>query len=221
MSAWDRKTSKKDGGETVDPGVCASGTRRVAEVGGGGAAAREEQEPSYASFEDVYRDQKNKNLVWRMLKRADIPDDLAETIHGKVFCTMHTIIQDKDKGMPKKVRAMLRTITGYEILNFHKLREKDVPLDDGADVEAQRDSRPDPLEALLEREEREQLDGLLDQMPERARNRIQQVDLVGLTYEEIAEATETPVATIRIQHRRARTKFVEMAKRFFKVGGGK
>jgi RNA polymerase sigma factor (sigma-70 family) len=231
-SEQDSGTAIADEGERKGAGVRASGTRRRPEAapgdgspanGGDGPRQGRAPEAPYTSFEDVYRRQ--KNYVWRYIRRTlgdRLDDDAAEDIHGKVFCTMDTIVQ---KEMPDNVPAMLTTLARNEILNELRRRHDALEYDDRAEIEAEPAVAPSPEDTLAEAETRaelrEQFESILDGMPRGAANRIRQLDLGDFEHQELADLEERPLETIRTQHKRARSRFFALARRFFKLGGGR
>lgn len=113
-------------------------------------------------------------------------------------------------------RAWLLQITHHVALN-HVTKRRDVPdsetIEGLAGESADRDAVRMPAERLEASERRERLEYKLTGMRKEHRVVLVLRDLEGLTYEEIAEITETPLGTVKGRLHRARGELIDLLRR--------
>ncbi len=110
-------------------------------------------------------------------------------------------------------RAWLLRITHNTALNAIARRRPEpvdvIPEETGSRMAAPGEERP-PAEALEVRERRERLETKLRLLPPAHRTVLVLRDLEGLSYDEIAEVTETPLGSVKGRLHRARSELAEI-----------
>lgn len=215
-----RGNTWEDGaGETAEPAEAAPRSTGPLPEGGLVASARRwlarrDASPSGAaraddrgaSFDEIYEE--HHGLVWSMLTREGIPSALAQEILQDVFVTLHG---EMGKGALRNAAAMLVTITGNEIRNYRARRASRPEMDDTVDLDEVPASRPDAEGQMISAERVRKVRAVLAAMPPGPRALIDQIDLELRPQQEIADAMNLPLGTLKSRLRAARAMFLSLA----------
>jgi RNA polymerase sigma-70 factor (ECF subfamily) len=97
--------------------------------------------------------------------------------------------------------------TCYSWLRRNRAVELGTPFDE--EVHSESKGSPNPEELLLEKVNREHLQGALEELPMEFREALVLRELEGLSYKEIAEVSGVPVGTVMSRLARARDRLKE------------
>ncbi len=107
--------------------------------------------------------------------------------------------ETKDEAV-RKPEAMLVTIVGHEVANHGRLKR---PVGD-ADVDAVPSAEPDPEQSAELAERRGAIQAHLDAMDPDEAELIVLVDILEMTYAQVAEQKDMPASTVAYRYQRAR-----------------
>ncbi|MFH1278166.1 MAG: sigma-70 family RNA polymerase sigma factor [Candidatus Eisenbacteria bacterium] len=154
-------------------------------------------------------------LAWRILRNRDDAEDAAQ----EVFIRLHRSLGQYDPN--RAFRSWLLRIT-HNLCIDHLRRKKpatislDEPIRHG-DGEMDRDlpdpDAKDPLEILVEKEEKTLIEEAIAGLGPTLRSAITLRHVQGLRYEEIAEILEVPLGTVKVRIFRARAAMAEILER--------
>jgi RNA polymerase sigma-70 factor, ECF subfamily len=157
-----------------------------------------------AAFEELV--DRHRPVVVRVAARIVGPEE-AEDVSQDAFLRAFHRLEHFRGDAP--FRSWLLRITHNAALD-HLERRRPEPVDpDSFDVSEQSPSRP-PAERLELRERIERLERKLHGLSHQHRVVLVLRDAEGLSYEEIADITDTPLGTVKGRLHRARREFVEM-----------
>lgn len=149
------------------------------------------------------------DAVWRFLRRLGVPAGVLEDAAQEVFAVVARRIGQVQTGCEKSFLfgTALRVASGLRRRRaIERARNEPMPEDAPSEVH-------DPEQLVAERRARAALDELLAAMDEPSRTVFVLFELEGFTFTEIAELLEIPRGTVASRLRRARTEFVEGARR--------
>ena len=155
------------------------------------------------AFETLVR--RHRGLVHRVVGRVigrDDADDVTQDVFLRAFHRLGQFRGDSS------FRAWLLRIAHNAALSSHAARQpgNDVPLDESAETVSSSDRTP--AHALEDTERRERLTLKLQQLRQAHRTVLVLRDLEGLSYEEIATVTETPLGSVKGRLFRARQELI-------------
>jgi RNA polymerase sigma-70 factor (ECF subfamily) len=144
------------------------------------------------------------NLAYRFTGRFDEAEDLTQEVFLKVYRTLHTYKAESGAFETWIVRvARNHFIDNYR--KFKTERQHTNPLEDETEAVDHSHSRiENPGQALERREAAEQVQRLLESLPEDQREAVVLRDLEELSYEEIAEILGVPIGTVKSRINRGR-----------------
>lgn len=154
------------------------------------------------------------NVVYRMTYNFDESEDIAQDVFITAWNKLSTFRTDS------AFSTWLYRITVNKTLNRIRSRHNNQSLSDetlAAQVDTQVYMRQNPETAVDELETEQILANLLNRMDPDRRLVVILRELEGLTYEEIAEITGTPVGTVRSRISRGRKELSEMASQHGKL----
>lgn len=178
----------------------------AAEVSLGGRPRRESWQTVEVTFEEVYGHYRRP--VWRLARRLTANDEEALDACQEIFLRVWRGLQGF-RGEAKLSTWVFQIAWNY--LRWHRRRRGRQPVaialvgDDGCGVAAGlADPAPDPERRAGSVELLERLQTALTELPEHHRVIIWLRDGEGLSYEQIAEALDVPIGTVRSRLARAR-----------------
>jgi len=142
------------------------------------------------------------------LKDQESAEDLTQEVFLKLW-------RHWDEIDFERVEAWLMRVTRnacYDVLRLRRTAGKHVTvLPDGA-LEAKADRQPSPVARAQASEVRELFRGALDQLGETQRSVVILREILGYKYQEVAEALELPLNTVRVYLHRGRKRMREQLK---------
>jgi RNA polymerase sigma factor (sigma-70 family) len=152
--------------------------------------------------------------VWSVAYQFTGRSDEAEELTQEIFLHLLTALRtfDADGSLPAWVSRVARN---YAIDHYRRRRRERSMVEDGEDAEAMvlraRDTtgRNDPHRALEDKDLAQWLRGVIDRLPSELGQAVILRDLQGMTYEEMAEALEIPLGTVKSRINRGR---IELAR---------
>ncbi len=157
------------------------------------------------TWEEVARDHGRRiyNFAYRLTGNPDDASDLMQEVLLRVRRGLSGYT-------PGSFEGWLWRITRNAFLDDVRRRKRrptaSLPEDDRAIL----GSSPEPHEVLAESKLSEDVQAALLALPLEFREAVVMCDIIGLTYEEIAEAAEVPVGTVRSRIHRGRKMLREM-----------
>ena len=157
------------------------------------------------------------NVALRMLNDLDAADDTTQQAFVSAYQKIHTF-----KGGSFKA-WILRIVTNkcYDLLRSeqrHSTQSIDEAADDAdADMESalyMRDETPLPEEQMLHKELEAAVQHCIDGLPKEFKAAVILVDLQGMDYQEAADASNTPLGTIKSRLARARVNLQDCLHKF-------
>jgi RNA polymerase sigma-70 factor (ECF subfamily) len=150
------------------------------------------------------------NLAYRFTGRTDEAEDLTQEVFLKVYRTLHRYRPDSG-ALETWITRVARNhfIDHYRKYKTEKIQTtslQDHHPDVGVPVKARVET---PGDLLDRKEAAERVHRLLDHLPQEQREAVILRDLEELTYEEIAEALQVPIGTVKSRINRGR---IELAR---------
>lgn len=151
----------------------------------------------------------NYGFVWRLLRRLGLREGDADDAAQQVFLAASARLSDIE---PERERSFLYGVALHVGSRARRSqgRRREEPLEAAGEREAR---EPNAEQMLQQRQARELLDALLDEMPEELRVVFVLFELEELSTPQIAELCEIPVGTAASRLRRARQDFEERVAR--------
>lgn len=145
-------------------------------------------------------------LAWRILRNRDDAEDAAQ----EVFIRLHKSLDQYDPN--RAFRSWLLRITHNLCIDHIRKRrlatvsfDEPIPTGDGeVGWDPPDPDGKDPLERLVEKEERELIEEAIAGLAPKLRSAITLRHVQGLRYEEIAEILDVPLGTVKVRIFRAR-----------------
>jgi len=160
------------------------------------------------------------NLAYRMLANPDSAADAAQT----AFISAYRALNNYRGGSFKAWVMRMVTNTCYDELRRLKRRPTTPlePLDeeDGEELESpawMADDSPSPEQTLETRELDIAVQHCLEDLPEEFKSVVIMVDVEGMDYQEVAEAIEKPLGTVKSRLARARLKLRDCLQGFWEL----
>ena len=150
-----------------------------------------------------------RQVVHRVAARIVGPSDAEDVAQDALLRAFHRLDQFRGDA---PFRSWLLRIAQNTALNFLE-RRRAVPVDDESIFETDREREPrpgGPVSDMLDSERRDRLRLKISQLRERHREVLVMRDLGELTYEEIAELTDTPLGSVKGRLHRARGELIEL-----------
>jgi RNA polymerase sigma-70 factor (ECF subfamily) len=151
------------------------------------------------------------DFIWRTLRRLGVPPAIVDDATQKVFWVatrkleQHPVVKERSF-----LFAIALRVAGDE---RRALRRRPEVSDEGA-CDAARDEVPAPDELVEQRQARELLDGILEEMPFELRVVFVLFELEEMSTAEIAALLEIPIGTVASRLRRGREAFEDHVARF-------
>jgi len=176
-------------------------------------AALEGQAKAYEALLDKYR-RSVYHLVLKMVHNPDDAEDLALEVFAKAFRSLAIYRADY------AFSTWLFRIASNHTIDFvrrKKLRtqsiHQQVPGSDGEGFFLEVPARePDPQEAYIRAQRREQVQGLVERLPAKYQRLVRLRYFEELSYEELATETQLPLGTVKAQLHRARELLLALTK---------
>jgi RNA polymerase sigma-70 factor (ECF subfamily) len=158
------------------------------------------------AFEDLVR--RHQRVVHRIAARIVGRDEADDVVQETFLRAYHRL--DRFRG-ESAFRSWLLQIASNSALNAAR-RKHPVPVEDvpESDAQQERAARRSPVSELEEQERRSRLEDKLGGLRREHRVVLVLRDLEGLTYEEIASVTETPVGSVKGRLHRARNELIQI-----------
>lgn len=153
--------------------------------------------------------QRHEAAVRRLAMRVVGPNDADDVTQEAFLRAYHRLDRFRGEG---QFRSWLLQIAANSALNAVRRRRPD-PVDDipeSGRAAFGHDDDPGPVSLLEESERRERLQDKLGELRDEHRTVLILRDLEGLSYEEVAAATRTPVGSVKGRLHRARKELIEM-----------
>lgn len=134
-----------------------------------------------------------KNLVYSIILRMTVDSEEANDLAQEVFIKVY---KNLSKYYPDyKFSTWIIRITTNHVIDYRrKKRQETVSIDD-VDYELSSDNSPE--EAYIQKEQKEGLEALVNQLPEMYKIPIVLYHQQGLSYQEIADVTEEPLSKVK------------------------
>src|SRR4051794_8189170 len=152
---------------------------------------------------------RHRDVVLRVAARIAGDDD-AEDIAQDAFLRAYHRLARWRREAPFRT-WLLRIVHNSALDHVTRRRPAQVALDEAAETIP--DRRPTPAEALEAAERRRRLDRKLKGLSPAHRTVLVLRDVEGLSYEEIAQVTETPLGSVKARLHRARNEFIDLLRR--------
>ncbi len=136
-------------------------------------------------------------VIVRILNREEWAQDCLQEVFIKVW---HNA-KDYRPYIASPMTWMM-TIARNQALDLLRKRRREVLQDNPGSLPEERDSDPPPLEKLQQTDEGRRLNTCLEQLQEQQRQIIALAYFKGLTHEELARQTDTPLGTVKTWIRR-------------------
>ncbi|HYJ11387.1 MAG TPA: sigma-70 family RNA polymerase sigma factor [Polyangiaceae bacterium] len=193
-------------GESVEPGSIETADVR--------AASDPETEPpskEEARLRLAHAASESFDFIWRSLRRLGVrPDAAVDDAVQRVFEIAARKTNDLQAGMERAFLLKTAVLVAAEERRRQQQTTERVASAEPGDLES---PGLDPERALAARRERQLLDELLDELPEKLRTVFVLFELEGLTSAEIANLLSVPVGTAASRLRLARQHFQDGARR--------
>jgi RNA polymerase sigma-70 factor, ECF subfamily len=147
------------------------------------------------------------DFIWRALRRFGVPAADVDDAAQQVFLIASDKLSAIQKGNERSFLVAVALRVASHARRSHRRREAAAQRLS----EDPRDSNPDPEELTQRLEAREQLDRVLDAMPEPLRSVFVLFELEELSVDQIAALLDLPRGTVATRLRRARGVFHEQA----------
>lgn len=151
-----------------------------------------------AAYDLIVREYSDRvyNYVRRMVNHPQDAEDLAQ----ETFVRALTSISRFDGR--SRISTWLFRIATNLCIDYHRAKKRKpdaAPLvwEEDEREHEYADEKPGPVEQLLEREMADLVDCAIQQLSPKLRTTLLLVDVEGLSYEEVATATRTPVGTVK------------------------
>lgn len=157
------------------------------------------------------------NLAFRMLSDEDAAEDATQTAFLSAYRNMGSY---RGGSFRAWVLRMVTNTCYDELRRRHRHPTTALePVDEQDDetIESPRwmaDDKPDPEQALEQAELSQAVQACLDGLPDDFRSVIVMVDIEGLDYQEVSEAINKPLGTIKSRVARARLRLRECLQRY-------
>lgn len=166
---------------------------------------------AYADLMKMYKEPVYLMLL-KMTKSPSDADDLTMEAFGKAFCQLHlynptnafstwlfSIASNNCLDFIRKQRMQTVSINEMQTKGENDIYEYPLPAD-----------APNPEEALMNEQRREQLRGLVGLLKPRYRELVELRYFEELSYEEVAQRLNLPMGTVKIRLKRAKDLLKEM-----------
>jgi RNA polymerase sigma-70 factor, ECF subfamily len=205
--------------ERVDPGVpreSGAGVRADPPVG---AASRATGRPADVTCEDLAEViARYHPYVWGIINNMGMAAD-GEVIVQEVFLGFGRHYQGN--GMPEKVTSMLVAITVNKVRDCLRVRDRERQRASETDVDFVPASQRTPEDLCYGLELARIVREILDKLPADHRLALIGAELCDMTPDEIAQGLGIPSATVRTHLKRAKARFLHLARDVYKleIGG--
>jgi RNA polymerase sigma-70 factor (ECF subfamily) len=155
--------------------------------------------------------EQHRDVVFRVAARTVGPEEAEDVSQDAFLRAYHRLPSFRGEA---PFRAWLLRITHNAALN-HQARRRPEPFDalDPAREEADDERERTPAEQLEARERRERLERKIRRLSPPHRAVLVLRDVEGLSYEEIADVTETPLGSVKGRLHRARGELIDLLRR--------
>jgi len=150
--------------------------------------------------------ERHRDVVFRVAARVvgrEAAQDVSQDAFLRAFHRLHRFRGDAP------FRSWLLQIAHHAAVDA-ATRRTPIPVEDPAGERPDPDTRKLPADRLEERERRERLEDKLTHLRPPHRAVLVLRDLEGLSYEEIAVVTETPLGTVKGRLHRARSELIDL-----------
>jgi RNA polymerase sigma-70 factor (ECF subfamily) len=151
----------------------------------------------------------HRDAVFRVAARVVGPSEAEDVSQDTFVRAYYRLGHWRREG---RFRAWLLQIAHNVALNSVAKRRPE-PADDDALAEREDDGRRRPVAVLERKERRERLEQKVGLLGQNHRAVLVLRDMEGLSYEEIAEVTETPLGSVKGRLHRARGELIELLRR--------
>ncbi|MGH9320389.1 MAG: RNA polymerase sigma factor [Vicinamibacteria bacterium] len=154
------------------------------------------------------------NVAYQFTGRSDEAEELTQEIFLHLLSALRTF--DSTGSLPAWLQRVARN---YSIDHYRRRRRERSMVHQGEESEelvlAARDTtgRHDPHRALEEKDLASWLRGMIDRLPVELGQAVILRDLQGMSYEEMAEALEIPLGTVKSRINRGRLELARLLKR--------
>jgi RNA polymerase sigma-70 factor, ECF subfamily len=152
--------------------------------------------------------ERHRGVVHRVAARIVGPTEADDVTQDTFLRAFHRLGQFR--GESPFLPWLLRVANSVALNTLARQRRPDAAVSPEEEADGVRDSNPTPVEALEERERRERLTTKLQQIQPTHRTVLVLRDLEGLSYEEIAVATGSPLGSVKGRLFRARRELIEI-----------
>jgi RNA polymerase sigma-70 factor (ECF subfamily) len=159
-----------------------------------------------AAFEALV--ERHRAVVYRVAARTVGTDDAEDVSQDAFLRAYHRLASFRGEA---PFRAWLLRVTHNAALN-HQARRTPEPIDP-LGLESSPEGERTPAERLEGRERRERLESKIRLLSPAHRMVLILRDIEGLSYEEIAEVSETPLGSVKARLHRARGELIEILRR--------
>jgi RNA polymerase sigma-70 factor (ECF subfamily) len=160
------------------------------------------------SFERLV--ERHRDVVYRVAARVVGPDDASDVSQDTFLRAFHRLDQLSGEG---SFRAWLLQITHNAAVS-HVERRRPEPVDPTApEAEVETDRSQTPALLLEQRERVRRLETKIRLLKVEHRTVLVLRDVEGLSYEEVGEATETPIGSVKGRLHRARRELIDLLRR--------
>ena len=150
--------------------------------------------------------ERHRDVVFRVAARVVGRDAAADVSQDAFLRAYHRLGRFRGDA---PFRSWLLQITHHAAIDA-VTRRTPIPTEDPVGDRAEDDARRLPADSLEERERRERLEDKLTRLRPPHRAVLVLRDLEGMSYEEIATVTETPVGTVKGRLHRARGELIDL-----------
>ena len=151
--------------------------------------------------------ERHRDVVFRVAARI-VGRDAAEDVSQDAFLrAFHRLHRYRGEG---PFRAWLLQIAHHAAVDAVTRRRVETDPADAAEAAPEPDARRLPAERLERRERRDRLEAKLHRLRPEHRAVLVLRDLEGLSYEQIARATDSPLGTVKGRLHRARGELIEL-----------
>lgn len=146
-----------------------------------------------------------RRLFLQRSTSAEDTEDLIQETFIKVYINLHRYSKDYTFGQ------WVYTIARNTHIDFERRRQEDISIDEKFSSHAA--STPSPEESLINLQQRSQIESHIECLPEQYRRLFTMRFMEDYSYDEIAEALQLPMGTVKTQIHRARERMCTLIKK--------